>query len=454
MLNLSIFKTYDIRGVYPNELNEDTAYQIGRAFADFIPGQQIAVGRDMRVSSPALSDALIRGIVDQGKTAIDVGLISTDMIYFAVGQYGYDGGVMITASHNPGNYNGFKFCRELAKPISLETGLRQMYEKIVAGTYSLQSAVGGLLSVEKKDIRKDWVDYVLSFVDVKIFTPLKIVVDAGNGMAGHIFPEFEKGLQTADCKLQTTPMYFELDGNFPNHPPSPLEEENQKDLKARVIQEKADLGLIFDGDADRVFFIDDQGKMLQGTVMTAMIAQKLLEKRPESTILYNAICGRIVPETIESLGGKAIRTRVGHSLIKADMEQYGAIFAGEHSGHYYYKDNWNADSALISAAIMLELICESGEKLSALRKPFEKYVSSGEINSRVEDIPGTIQKIETAFSDGTIDHLDGLTINYPDWWFNLRASNTEPLLRLNIEAINDETLKEKAEKILELIRSN
>ena len=446
-IDKSIFKSYDIRGVFPDQLNYDIALAIGRAFADLITEEgPIAIGRDMRTSSPEISKAVIEGITVQGKDVVDLGLITTDMIYFAAGNYSFAGGMMITASHNPPQYNGFKFCKKNAVPISGGSGIYKMRDNILKDDFRKVDKKG---SVFKKATLSDWLDHALSFIDVKKIKPLKVVVDAGNGMASILFEGFKDKLP-----LDIVPLYFELDGSFPNHLPSPLVPENLEDAQKKVLEEKADLGLVFDGDGDRVVLIDEEGEALRGTVVTAMITDFFLKKFKGATILYNAICGWIVPEVIKKGGGKGIRVPVGHSLIKENMRKYNALFAGEHSGHYYFKDNWYADSALITALITLEIICSSDKTLSRIVEEFDKYDASGEINFKVDDKQKAMDEIENIYKDKaeSIDKLDGVSIWFKDWWFNLRPSNTEPLLRLNIEAKGKDLLKSRQKELIDLIQ--
>lgn len=440
----SIFKAYDIRGIYPTQLNEETAYLVGKALVEYLKPKNIAVGRDMRLSSPALFESLTRGILEVGADVIDIGLCSTDELYFAVGKFGYDAGVMITASHNPKGYNGFKICRKEAVPLSGDSGLKEIRQIIASGTFSVLNKKGNLI---KKDVTDDYIRHVLSFVDVKKIKPFKIVVDAGNGMAGLLVPKL-----FAHLPCQLIPMFFELDGSFPNHPASPIEPENLKFLQEKVIQEKTFLGAAFDGDADRVFFVDEKAQMLGGDIVTALVAKSLLKKEQGATILYNIICSRTVPRVIRESGGKAVKTRVGHALIKPLMKQHNAVFGGEHSGHFYYRDNFYADSALITLVVFLELLSEENKKVSDLVKEIDRYFRSGEINSQVEDIPNKLKEIEKIYSNGKIDHLDGLTVEFDNWWFNVRPSNTEPLLRLNVEAESPELLQQKTQELLALIR--
>ncbi|OGC78475.1 MAG: phosphomannomutase/phosphoglucomutase [candidate division Zixibacteria bacterium RBG_16_40_9] len=441
----AIFKAYDIRGIYPTQLDEEIAYLIGKALVEYLKPKNIAVGLDMRLSSPFLLENLTRGILEAGSSVVDIGLCSTDELYFAVGKFGYDGGVMITASHNPKEYNGFKICQKEAVPLSGDKGLKEIQQIITSERFSTVTKKGNLI---KKNVSADYIQHILSFVDVKKIKPFKIVVDAGNGMAGLLIPKL-----FAHLPGQLIPLFFELDGSFPNHPASPIEPENLRFLQEKVLEEKAFLGAAFDGDADRVFIVDEKANILGGDIVTALVAKNLLKKEKNATILYNLICSRTVPKIIEANGGKTIKTRVGHALIKPLMKQYKAIFGGEHSGHFYYRDNFYADSALITLVVFLELSSEENKNVSELVKEIDQYYRSGEINSKVEDIPKKLQEIEKLYSKGKIDHLDGLTVEFENWWFNLRPSNTEPLLRLNVEADSKELLKQKTLELLNLIRS-
>jgi phosphomannomutase len=445
-LHPEIFGAYDIRGVYPETLDESAAYAIGRAMVRFLAVSPVAVGRDMRLSSPELAAAIIRGITDQGADAIDLGLTTTDELYFAVGKFGYQAGVMITASHNPARYNGMKLCKADAVPLSADTGLRQIRDIALAGDFGDPSPPGEVIH---RDVTDAYVEHVLSFIDVSKIRPYKIAVDAGNGMAGMIIPALFKRLP---CKL--VPLYFELDGSFPNHPASPIEPENTAELRRVVVSEHCDLGVAFDGDADRMFLISERGQLQGGDMVTALVAQSLLQKAPGSTILYNLISSRSVPEVITRGGGRAIRTRVGHSFIKAQMRENNAIFGGEHSGHFYFRDNWYADSGLIAFLIVLEMISESGKTVSQLIEPIDTRFRSGEINSEVSDQQGRMADITHHYAalGADIDQLDGITVSFPTWWFNVRSSNTEPLLRLNVEADSPEELAERRDEVLQLIR--
>ncbi len=440
----AIFKAYDIRGTYPDQLNHDSAYKIGKGFVSYLNCKNVAVGRDMRLSSPGLFESLVKGITESGADVIDIGLCSTDALYFTVGKFAYEAGIMITASHNPKDYNGFKMCRQTAVPLSGQEGLEQIKEIILRGKFISSADKGKLLP---RDVIPEYVRHVLSFVDTEKIKPFKIVMDAGNGMAGHMIPEVFR-----DLKCQIVPMFFELDGSFPNHPASPIEPDNIAPLRKRVVKEKADLGVAFDGDADRMFVVDENGKVLGGDIVTALVAKSLLKKEKGASILYNLICSRTVPETISKLGGRPVRTRVGHALIKPLMKKHNAVFGGEHSGHFYFRENYFADSAFIALLVCLELFSAEDKPVSELVAAIDPYFRSGEINNRVTDIPKKIEALEKAFSDGKIDYLDGITVEYPDWWFNVRPSNTEPLLRLNLEANSPQLLKSKTDAVLAVIK--
>ena len=441
-----IFKAYDVRGIYPGELNEEYAYQIGRAFVAFLGVERVVVGRDMRVSGPVLAGALLRGIAAQGAEAIDLGLTSTDELYFAVGKFGYPAGIMVTASHNPAEYNGLKMCRAEAMPISEETGLADIRDMVVGGRIPEATREG---KITNRDVLGEYIEHALGFIDRGALRPLKLVADAGNGMAGMILPRVFAQLP---CEL--IPLYFELDGTFPNHEANPIEPENIVDLQAKVRETGADLGVAFDGDADRMFLVDEHGTFIGGDMTTVMVADRLLRRNPGAAVVYNLICSRSVPQTIAGLGGRPIRERVGHSFIKATMRGEDAIFGGEHSGHFYFRDNWYADSGLIAFLTTLELLSAANEPLSAVLAPLDPYVRSGEINSEVADIGAIMATVEGRYraAGATIDTLDGLTVEFPDWWFNLRASNTQPLLRLNVEAGSDDELRAKTDEVLAIVR--
>lgn len=444
-INEEIFKRYDIRGIYPDDLNTSVALKLGRTIADFLGERKIAVGRDMRLSSNEISQALIKGILKQGINVIDLGLIVTDMIYYVCGKYQV-GGIMITASHNPPEYNGLKIAKSGAVALSGEEGIYQIRDSVLKGKFKSVEKRG---KVEKKDLMEEYVRHALSFVSPKKFKPLKMVIDAGNGMAGKIIPVVTKYLP-----VKIIPLYFELDGRFPNHIPNPLEPKNVLDLQKKIIQEKADLGIAFDGDGDRMFLFDERGEMITGTITTALIAESLLEKNPGETILYNSVCGQIIPETIKENSGKPIRVPVGHSIIKQKMREHNAFFAGEHSGHYFFKRNYYADSGLIAMLIVLELISKKNQPTSQIVKEFDKYPQSGEMNFEVEDKEGVMKKIESIYKNSaqSTDWLDGITVWFSDWWFNVRPSGTEPLLRLNVEANNERLLNEKVDKLITTIK--
>jgi phosphomannomutase len=441
-----IFKAYDVRGVYGENLTEEAVYRIGRAAALYLNVPEIAVCRDMRVSSPQLAAAAIKGITDQGVNVIDCGLTTTDELYFIVGYYHYPAGIMITASHNPRQYNGIKFCRAEAYPISLDTGLAAIRDLAIEGDFP-ESAHKG--SVTHRDATDDYIKHALSYIDVSKIWPLKVAVDASNGMAGMVMPRVFEHLPA-----HLYPLYFELDGTFPNHSPSPIEPENLVALQKRVLEVGADFGAAFDGDADRMFPIDEKGTIVDGSMVMLLVSNSILRKYPGSTILYNLILSKSVPALIERDGGKAIRTRVGHSYIKAEMRKDNAIFGGEHSGHFYFRDNWFADSGLIAFLLILELISIENKPLSELIKPLDMGVRSGEINTRVNDVGDKLKAIEEHFGKHalSVDHLDGVTIDYGDWWFNVRPSNTEPLLRLNIEANTRPLMEQKRDEVVTFIR--
>jgi phosphomannomutase len=437
-----IFKAYDIRGVYPGQLDEDAARRIGSAFAEFTRAPRIAMGRDCRLSSPALSAAFAEGVTRRGSDVVDVGLATTDMLYFASGRLGLPG-AMFTASHNPPEWNGIKLCRAGAAPVGEDSGLLEVRE-LAERDLPAAGPEGRLTS---RDMLEEYVAHVLSFVAADRMAPLTVVADAANGMAGLVLPAIFERLP---AKL--VGMFLELDGTFPNHPADPIQPENQVDLRRAVTEHGADLGLAFDGDADRVFLVDERAESVSGSLVTALVAEAMLEREPGGTILYNVICSWVVPEVIREHGGVPVRTRVGHSLIKKVMAETGAIFGGEHSGHYYFRDHYRADSGLIAALVVLERLSEAGVPMSELLRPYKRYHASGEINSEVEDQQGTIEELAREYADGSQDRLDGLTAEYDDWWFNVRASNTEPLLRLNVEARTKEVLEERTRELLATIR--
>jgi len=439
----AIFKAYDIRGVYPDEIDEALARRIGNAFARFNGAVRIVVGRDMRPSSEPLASAFIEGAVLTGADVVDVGLASTDLVYFASGSLDAPG-AMFTASHNPARYNGVKLCRSGAAPVGQDTGLSAIKDAVASGKIERAQDPG---RVESMDMLDAFGEHVRSFVDLSVLRPLRIIADTANGMGGLVLPKVFEGLP-----FDLTILYADLDGTFPNHPADPIQAANLVDLQAAVKRARADLGLAFDGDADRVFLVDDAGVPVSGSTTTAMVARSILERHPGETVVHNLICSKAVPEVIREAGGVPVRTRVGHSFIKQVMAETGAIFGGEHSAHYYFRDNWRADSGSIAALMVLEQLCRSGVPLSELRRPFERYASSGEINTRVDDPAEVIERVAAAFSEAEQDRVDGLTVDLGDWWFNLRASNTEPLLRLNLEAPDVGTCAERTSEVLALVR--
>src|SRR5215213_8624284 len=440
----SLFKAYDVRGIVPSELTPDLAYRTGRALVLYLGADQVAVGRDMRLSGESLSGALIDGIRDQGADVVDFGLVSTDALYFAVGKYGFPAGVMITASHNPPEYNGFKICREEARALSLEEGIGQIRDLVIANQFN-DPGDGRRGDLQQRDALDAYADHVLGLIDLTKIKPLKVVVDAGNGMAGATVPRVFRNLP-----VEIIPMFFDLDGTFPNHLANPIKPENVADLQKRVLTEKADLGVAFDGDADRMFLIDEKGQAVGGDMVTAMVAVALLKQHPGAAICYNLICSRSVPETILAHGGRPIRTPVGHSLIKKIMRSEDAIFGGEHSGHFYFRDNWYADSGLLAMLTTLVLLSEAGATVSEVLAPLDTRFRSGEINTTVKNATAIMDEVAAAYAakGAEIDHFDGITVSFPDRWFNLRASNTEPLLRLNAEADDADTLKALTEEVL------
>jgi phosphomannomutase len=444
----TIFKSYDVRGVYPSQLNEDVAYAIGRCFVPLLESKPTAVviGRDMRPSGERLSDAFARGARDAGAHVVDIGMVSTDALYFAVGEFSFDGGVMITASHNPAEYNGMKFTRAEAQPISLDTGLATIREQLLAQALPPKAVTPG--SIARRDVLDDFAEHCLSFVDRSKIRPFRIAVDAGNGMAGETIPHVFKFLP---CEI--VPLYFELDGTFPNHPASPIEPENMLDLQAEVRKRGCDLGVAFDGDADRMFIVDEKAQIVDGSTVTALVALNVLKKYPGAKILYNLICSRSVPERIANAGGVPVRSKVGHSIIKAVMREQDIAFGGEHSGHFYFRDNWYADSGMIAFLLCLEMFSEANKPVSQVIAPIDTRFRSGEINTRVADVASKLREIEERYADADVDHLDGVTISYPSWWMNVRPSNTEPLLRLNVEGETPALMEQHRDEALALIRS-
>lgn len=445
----SLFKAYDVRGVVPDELNPGIAREIGRALVAELGPATVVVGRDMRLSSPALAAALIEGIRDAGADAVDVGMVSTDALSFAIGNYGYPAGVMVTASHNPPQYNGFKIAREEARALSLSDGLDKIRDRVVSGDIPPSRPPAQRGTLVQRDILDDYARHMLSLIDVSKLRPMRIAIDAGNGMAGVTVP-----IVFRDLPIEVHPMYFEPDGSFPNHEANPIEPENTAELRKVVVEGKYDLGAAFDGDADRVFLIDEHGSFVGGDMLTAMVASRMLERYPGASIVYNLISSRGVPELIEKQRGRPIRSRVGHSYIKQTMRREDAVFGGEHSGHFYFRDNWYADSGMAALLSALELISDEGKPLSQVIAPLDRRFRSGEINSEVADPDTVMRSIEDHYraQGAEIDHLDGVTVGFPDWWFNVRASNTQPLLRLNVEADDRRMLEEKTAEVLAMIR--
>ena len=444
-----IIKAYDIRGLVKNEVTPDFSFSLGIAFAKFLETERepatIVVGEDMRLSSAPLADAFSDGATSQGMDVIRIGLASTDMLYFASGKLNLPG-VMFTASHNPAKYNGMKLCKSGARPIGQESGLVKIRKLIEEGVPISNRPIG---SVRKQDLLNDYVDYLLARFPRNTFKKrkLKVVIDAGNGMAGFTAPAVMRRLN-----VDLTPMYFELDGDFPNHEANPIEPENLKALQKKVKKEKADIGLAFDGDADRCFLIDENGDLVNPSALTCLIAARELKANPGSTIIYNLISSKAVSEVITEKGGNALRSRVGHSYIKTLMAESGAVFGGEHSGHFYFEDFWGADSGMLAALYALAELMATPKSLSTLLEPYIRYVSSGEINSKVKDANKSIQLVKDKYQDNyQIDELDGLTVTAENWWFNLRASNTEPLLRLNVEADTQKQMAEIRDTVLNLI---
>ena len=444
-----IIKAYDVRGTVPDQLNTDVAHALGVAFARFCGTPRILVGRDMRPSGPELVDAFARGVMEQGVDVVDLGLASTDLVYYAAGTLDAPG-AMFTASHNPAQYNGVKFCLAGAKPVGQDTGLdavKAIAADVLEGKGPLPAATAG--SSSSRNLLAAFADHVVSFIDVDTIRPLRVVADTANGMGGLVVPAVFERLPQITLEV----MYGELDGTFPNHPADPLQPANQRDLQARVTAGGFDVGLAFDGDADRVFVVDEQGRGLSGSTTTAILAAGVLRTNPGATILHNLICSRAVPEVVREHGGVPVRTKVGHSFIKQLMLETGAVFGGEHSAHYYFLKNFRADSGLIASMLMLSEVSVAGVDLSVLRKPFERYSSSGEINTAVADTQMVIDRVAAEFSANTQDRLDGLTVDCGPWWFNLRPSNTEPLLRLNLEAPDRDACDQHVAELLALITS-
>jgi phosphomannomutase len=444
-----IFKAYDIRAVVPDQLNADLARKVGNAFAVFAGSPRIVVGRDMRPSGTELVAAFTEGAVAAGTDVVHLGLVSTDELFYATGALDAPG-AQFTASHNPARYNGIKLCLAGAKPVGADTGLGDIRRAVEEGRY-VEVPEPRRGQVSQRDVLADYARKVRSFVDVNVLAPLKVVADTANGMGGLVVPAVFEGLP-----FHLDMLFAELDGSFPNHPADPIQPANLRDLQAKVLETGADVGLAFDGDADRCFLVDDKAEPVSGSTTTALVAKAMLEKYPGSTVLYNLICSKAVPEVIAENGGHPMVTRVGHSYIKAIMAETDAVFGGEHSGHYYFRDNYRADSGSIAALVVLEVVSKAGRPLSELRRPFERYAQSGEINTEVENPAGTVEKVAERFArespDGRQSRLDGLTVDLGSWWFNVRPSNTEPLVRLNVEAADREACRRHTEQVLGIIR--
>jgi phosphomannomutase len=445
----NIFKAYDVRGLYPGELNEDVFLQLGRAFAAFLGPGRFAVTRDMRLSSPTLTAAFIEGARQQGADIVDYGLAGTDMMYFAVASEGLDGGAQITASHNPGEYNGCKMVRREAFPLSGESGIREMKEMLLGGTLPAPAATPG--TVTTANMLDAYVAHVMSFIDPAIIKPFHAVLDAGSGIAGAVAPHLFDRLP---CR--TTRLCFEVDGTFPNHEANPLIEENRRDIVEKVIETDADIGIAWDGDADRCFFIDGSGEFIAGDFITALLAEAFLLRTPGATIIYDCRASYAVKDIVSQYGGTALMNRVGHAFIKRRMREEDAVFGGEVTGHYYFKDNFYADNGFIPALLILELMSKKGLSLRDLLKPLrERYFISGEINTKVSSMAAIEEKIArlaSEYAHGNVYYMDGISVEFDDWHFNVRASNTEPLLRLNLEGLTPEVMERRRDEVLGIIR--
>jgi phosphomannomutase len=449
VLDPKIFKAYDVRGIYPSQLDEEGAYAIGRAYVEQFEPRRIAVGRDMRISGPAMATAVIGGAADAGADVLDIGMVGTEMVYFAVGELGLDGGIAVTASHNPKEYTGMKIVRGGALPVGGDSGLLEVRDRAVRGPDPSGSGPARG-EVRQADIWPAYVDRVLSFVDLDAIRPLRVVIDAANGMAGAMLPPVLERLP-----VEAVRCYFEPDGSFPNHEPNPLLPENREFIVRKTLEERADFGVAFDGDADRCFFVDDSGEFVPGDFATALLADGVLEKEPGAKIIYDVRASWAVPETIERGGGVPLVNRVGHAFIKLRMREEDAAFAGEVSGHYYFRDFSQADSGVIPFLLMLERVSKGGTKLSELLWPYrERYFITGELNTPVPDVELKLRDLEERFGpEGTVSALDGISVESADWHFNVRPSNTEPLLRLNLEARSRELMEQKRDEVLEVIRA-
>ncbi len=448
MIDPSIFKAYDVRGIHPTQLDGEVARRVGRAFVDYLGARKIAVGRDVRVSSPEIARAFVGGARAQGCEVLDIGVVSTDMLYYYVGRNDLDGGAFITASHNPREWNGIKMVRRGALALSGDAGIKEIKEWVTAGRYADPSPVPRA-EPAPVSILDEYARHCLSFIDISLVPRLRVVLDPGNGMgalgAQALFPRLP---------VQTIPMYFELDGTFPNHPPDPLEEANRREIMERVAAERADLGIAWDGDADRCFFIDDTGAFVPGDFVTALLGEAFCRKAPGARIVYDVRASRAVADRVTAAGGTALMNRVGHAFIKKRMRDENAVFGGEVSGHFYFRENWYADNGMIPALLMLELLGREKRPLSEILAPVrERYHISGEINSKVADVGAALARLEERYRDGRITRLDGLSVDYDDWHFNVRPSNTEPLLRLNLEAHEGAAMRARRDEVLALLRA-
>lgn len=441
----TIFKDYDIRGIYPTSINEDTYYLIGRSIVRYLKVNEIAVGRDTRLSSPSLFKNLVKGITDEGADVVDLGLISTEIHYFASGKYGFPANVIVSASHNPPQYNGLKIVTRGVVPLHGGFGLPEIKNLTLKQEFKKPVSLGHVTS---KSILNEWISHALDFIKIDDLNKLKVVVDAGNGMGGISWQKLIGKLGS----VEIIPLFFEPDGHFPNHLPDPLKDENMKFLRDKVKETNADLGIALDGDADRMFMVDNLGRNVSGTITTAILAEALLKKKGPNPVLYNAVCGRVVPEIIKKYSGRPVRVRVGHSFIKGAMKKENALFAGEHSGHFYFRDDFFADSSLIAGLLVLEYLSNGNMKLSDIVNKLNKYPASPEINFKVENPLEILDKVESSVKNPlNTDRLDGLSVWFEDWWFNLRSSKTEPYVRLNIEADDKELLEEKVKEVKNLL---
>jgi len=448
MLSPSVFKAYDVRGIVPDELDADGAYRLGGAYVAAFEPKVMAVGHDMRLSSPELADAVARGASEQGADVIELGQTGTEMVYFAVGEYGYEGGIQVTASHNPKQYNGMKIVRRGAQPVGGDTGLDDIRRLALNGDLP---AAGGTGERSSRDVYEAFGQRVLGLIDPSAVRRMKVVLDGANGMAGPMFQPL-----LASLPIEAVPCFMEPDGSFPDHEPNPLLEENRRFILGKVREEGADLGIAWDGDADRCFFVDDQAEFVPGDFLTALMAESVLARNPGEKIIYDLRASWAVRDTVERAGGTALENRVGHAFIKARMRAENAVFAGEVSGHYYFRDFYFCDTGIVPALVLLELVSRSGKQLSELLRPYrERYFLSGEINSTVEDVPLKLQEIKERYAPAakSVSHLDGVSFEFDGWHFNVRPSNTEPLLRLNLEALSQPEMEARRDEVLDLIRS-